>query len=172
MHLMSEAAIVISYVVVAFTGGSMPLAVRLVTPLAVAALFMYWAAEEWGVTISPGVFLQIISLKSLLISCKLGIVILSCISFLRYMLDTVASGTLREGLTKSWNITNRLPRNHHSWFHGISYKYVAGSELDTVASGTLREGLIKSWNITNRLPLIIMYCSDVFLIRAFLLLRK
>ncbi|WP_339253380.1 hypothetical protein [Paenibacillus sp. FSL P2-0136] len=40
-HLMSEVAIVISYVVVAFTGGSMPLAVRLVTPLAVAALFVY-----------------------------------------------------------------------------------------------------------------------------------
>lgn len=40
-HLMSEAAIVISYIVVAFTGGSMPLAVRLVTPLVVAALFVY-----------------------------------------------------------------------------------------------------------------------------------
>ena len=40
-HIMSEAAIVISYVVVAITGSSMPLAVRLVTPLAVAALFMF-----------------------------------------------------------------------------------------------------------------------------------
>jgi low temperature requirement protein LtrA len=40
-HIMAEAAIVVSYVVVAIAGGSMPLAARLVTPLAVAALFMY-----------------------------------------------------------------------------------------------------------------------------------
>lgn len=40
-HIMAEAAIVVSYVVVAIAGSSMPLAVRLVTPLAVAALFMF-----------------------------------------------------------------------------------------------------------------------------------
>jgi phosphatidylserine synthase len=40
-HTMAEAAIVVSYVVVAIAGGSMPFTVRLVTPLAVTALFMY-----------------------------------------------------------------------------------------------------------------------------------
>jgi uncharacterized membrane-anchored protein len=40
-HIMAEAAIVVSYVVVAIAGGSMPLAVRLITPVVIAALFMY-----------------------------------------------------------------------------------------------------------------------------------
>ena len=40
-HIMAEAAIVISYVVVSIAGGTMPLAVRLVTPLAIGAVFMY-----------------------------------------------------------------------------------------------------------------------------------
>ncbi|MEK5489379.1 hypothetical protein MKZ24_01430 [Paenibacillus sp. FSL R7-0297] len=47
-HIMAEAAIVVSYVVVAIAGGSMPLAVRLVTPLAVAALFMYGQRKSGG----------------------------------------------------------------------------------------------------------------------------
>lgn len=47
-HIMAEAAIVVSYVVVAIAGGSMPLAVRLVTPLTVAALFMYGQRKSGG----------------------------------------------------------------------------------------------------------------------------
>lgn len=45
-HIMAEAAIVISYVVVSIAGGTMPLAVRLVTPLAVAAVFMYGRRKD------------------------------------------------------------------------------------------------------------------------------
>lgn len=40
-HIMAEAAIVVAYVVVAITRGSMPLVVRLLTPAVVLALFLY-----------------------------------------------------------------------------------------------------------------------------------